>query len=70
MKPKLLTTLTAALLALSAWANGTEINGIYYKLDSTAKTATVTFTGSISSSGNNYLGDITIPATVKYGGTT
>ena len=50
---------------------GTEINGIYYNLDSTAKTATVTYTGSDPWSGNNYLGDITIPATVvTYGGTT
>ena len=70
MKPKLLTTLAAILIALSAWANGTEINGIYYELDSSAKTASVTYTGSNSSSGNNYLGDITIPATVTYGGTT
>ena len=70
MKPQLLTTLTAVLIALSAWANGTKIDGIYYVLDSSTKTASVTYTGSNSSSGNNYLGDITIPATVTYGGTT
>ena len=70
MKRILFTTFAACLIALSAWAAGTEINGIYYNLDSTAKTATVTYTGSTSSSGNNYLGDITIPATVTYGGTT
>ena len=70
MKTRLFLTLTALLLALSSYAAGTEINGIYYNLYSTAKTATVTYTGSNSSSGNNYLGDITIPATVTYGGTT
>ena len=42
MKPKLLTTLAAILIALSAWANGTEINGIYYELDSSTMTASVT----------------------------
>ena len=44
MKHRLLTTLTAALLALSAWANGTEINGIYYVLNSEDMTASVTYT--------------------------
>ena len=74
MKPKLLTTLTAALLALSAWANGTEINGIYYVLYSSTKTASVTYTGtgtfSYNPSSTAYTGSITIPATVTYGGTT
>ncbi|MBR6339911.1 MAG: leucine-rich repeat domain-containing protein, partial [Alloprevotella sp.] len=70
MKRILFTTFAACLIALSAWADGTEINGIYYNLDSTAKTATVTYTGSNYWSDNNYLGDITIPATVTYGGTT
>ena len=70
MKRILFTTFAACLIALSAWADGTEINGIYYNLDSTAKTATVTYTGSNSWSANDYLGDITIPATVTYGGTT
>ena len=65
MKRKLLTTLTAALLALSAWAAGTEINGIYYELNSFTKTASVTYTGSYS-----YSGSITIPASVTYDGTT
>ena len=64
MNHRLLTTLTAALLALSAWANGTEINGIYYVLDSDTKTASVTYTGSYSYSNNSYSGSITIPASV------
>ena len=69
MKTRFLTTLTAALLALSSYANGTEIDGIYYELDSSTKTASVTYTGS-SSSDNTYSGDITIPASVNYSGTT
>ena len=63
MKPKLLTTLTAALLALSAWANFVKIDGIYYDLDSNKKTASVT-------NGVSYKGDIIIPASVTYDGTT
>ena len=69
MKTRLLLTLTAALLALSSWANGTEIDGIHYELDSSTGTASVTYTGS-SSSDNTYSGDITIPASVTYSGTT
>ncbi|MBR6925838.1 MAG: leucine-rich repeat domain-containing protein, partial [Bacteroidaceae bacterium] len=69
MKTKLLTTLTAVLLALSSYAAGTEIDGIYYNLNSSIKTASVTYTGS-SSSDNTYSGDITIPASVNYSGTT
>ena len=33
MKTRLLTTLIAVFLAVSSWANGTEIDGIYYLLD-------------------------------------
>ena len=65
MKPKLLTTLTAALLALSAWANGTKINGIYYVLDSSTMTASV-----VGNIGYKYKGDIIIPASVTYDGKT
>ena len=64
MKPKLLTTLTAALLALSAWATEVKIGGIYYNLDSDTNTASVT------SGDSNYQGDITIPSSVTYDGTT
>ena len=69
MKTRLLLTLTALLLALSSWANGTEIDGIHYELDSSTGTASVTYTGS-SSSDNTYSGDITIPSTVTSGSTT
>ena len=64
MKRKLLTTLTAALIALSAWAYDVQIDGIYYKLNSEDMTASVTC-GS-----NNYQGDITIPASVTYSNVT
>ena len=77
MKARLLTTLAALLLALTSWANGTEIDGIYYELDSSTKTASVTYTGkfkysvsTINPTSTAYTGDITIPASVTYGGTT
>ena len=70
MKTRLLLTLTALLLVLSAWANGTEIDGIHYELDSSTGTASVTYTGSSSSSGNSYTGSVTIPASVTYSGIT
>lgn len=71
MKIRLLTTLTAALLAINVWANGTEIDGIYYELDSSTMTASVTYTGkfeysvsTINPTSTAYTGDITIPASV------
>ncbi len=76
MKTRLLTTLTAALLALTSWANGVEIDGIYYLLDGETKTASVTYTGFVNVTSWNppstaYTGDITIPSTVTYpSGTT
>ncbi|MBR4552687.1 MAG: leucine-rich repeat domain-containing protein, partial [Bacteroidaceae bacterium] len=74
MKTRLLLTLTALLLALSSYAAGTEIGGIYYKLESSTKTASVTYTGSSNYNPNPgstaYKGSITIPAAVTYSGTT
>ncbi|MBR1446091.1 MAG: leucine-rich repeat protein [Alloprevotella sp.] len=71
MKIRLLTTLTAALLAINVWDNGTEIDGIYYELDSSTMTASVTYTGkfeysvsTINPTSTAYTGDITIPASV------
>ena len=69
MKTRLLTTLTAALLALSSYAAGTKIGGIHYVLNSRTKTASVTYTGS-KFSNNTYSGNITIPASVTYRGRT
>ena len=76
MKHRLLTTLTAALLAFSAWADGTKIGGFYYNLNSSTKTASVTFTGTgttlsaYNPSSTAYTGSITIPSSVTYDGTT
>ena len=70
MKTRLLTTLTALLLALSSYAAGTKIGGIHYVLNSRTKTASVTYTGSNSYSNNTYSGDIIIPASVTYRGRT
>ena len=62
MKTRLLTTLAAAILALSAWAYDAKIDGIYYNF--IGSTAIVTLGDS------KYQGDIIIPASVTYDGTT
>jgi len=46
------------------WANGTEIDGIYYIL--TGNTASVTYTGSSYYDDNTYSGKITIPSSVTF----
>ena len=69
----------AAVLLLTvstlSWANGTKINGIYYVLNSSTKTASVTYTGTGTSYNYNpsstaYTGNITIPSTVTYNSIT
>ena len=73
MKARLLTTLAALLLALTSWAKGVEIKGIYYVLDSSTKTAMVTYSSDSpfypNPDATAYKGNITIPASVTYGGT-
>ena len=69
MKQKLFFVILAFLVAITAWANGTKIDGIYYVLDSSTKTASVTYTGTSTNSNYNpsskaYTGSITIPATI------
>ena len=59
---KLLFTLTLLLMAFMAHAQ-TLINGIYYNLDSSAKTAEVTSNGY-----NSYSGYVSIPSKVTYSG--
>ena len=49
-------------------AHDFEVDGIYYKINGTA--ATVTHQGASPYSANSYSGDVTIPATVTYNGTT
>lgn len=52
------------LLPMLAGADPVEINGIYYNLDSDAKTAEVTKNPS------HYTGSVVIPSSVSYGGAT
>jgi len=57
-------TIILALLPMLAFADAVEINGLYYNLDTEAKTAEVT------EHPNEYTGDIVIPKSVKYEGVT
>ena len=61
-KPLLILIMT--LVPLMTFADGTEINGIYYNLVSKTKQAEVT------SNPNKYSGSINIPSTVEYDGIT
>ena len=72
MKHKLLTIHLAALLALASWANGTNIDGIYYLLYSNTQTASVTYTGTGSNNNKTKysIGNITIPSSITYDGMT
>ena len=56
--------ITALMLLPMLASAAVEINGIYYKLNNGAMTAEVTRTP------DSYKGDVTIPETVEYGGTT
>ena len=72
MTTKTLKSLMAALavlLSLSARAHNVEVNGIYYNINSTDKTATVTYKGT-SSSNRDYYGSVVIPASIVNGGIT
>ena len=61
--------LLALLLPATATAHDFEVNGIYYNINGT--NATVTYKGSYSYSyEDEYNGDVTIPSTVTYNGTT
>ena len=65
MKKFYLFVLFSTLLSLSAYGNGVEINGIYYLLDATNLTATVTYpnetTPSWTGTTSSYTGVINIP---------
>ena len=62
MKKQLL-LLVMTLLPLAASAGAVEVDGIYYKLDTEAKTAEVT------ESSNEYSGSVAIPEKVQHEGT-
>ena len=61
--------LTLLCLSLSARAHDAEVDGIFYNLDATNKTATVTFKGD-DPADDEYSGDVVIPETVTYNGIT
>ena len=69
MKKLLFTFLAALCCTVMAFANGIEINNIYYILDNENLTATVTYGGTneaVPNGTSEYKGSITIPSTVSY----
>ena len=68
---KLFLLLTLLLCTSMAWAHDVEVDGIYYNLNQTNKTATVTFKGSyFESHDNDYPGEVVIPENFIYDGIT
>ena len=68
---KLFLLLTLLLCTSMAWAYDVEVDGIYYNLNQTNKTATVTFEGSsYDSYDNEYSGEVVIPENFIYDGIT
>lgn len=65
---KVLFTLFFALLAVVGRAYDAEIDGIYYFLDSSQKTAVVTCLYTNSSNKDVYTGDVVIPESVSHNG--
>ena len=70
MKRLILSTVCMLFCATGLWAQ-TLINGIYYNLDESTQTASVTNDVGGGDLGSNfYSGNITIPSTVAYNGTS
>lgn len=71
---KIVVTLLLSALGLSQWAmaHDVEVDGIYYNIDTSAKTAKVTYQGTsyASSAATYYSGDVIIPSTINVDGTT
>ena len=68
---KIFLLLTHLLCTSMSWAHDVEVDGIYYNLNQTNKTATVTFKGSsYDSYDNEYSGEVVIPENFIYGGIT
>ena len=64
---KFIIAITAVMLCVAeSLAHDVEIDGIYYNLDETNKTAGVTYRGDYSPSYNEYSGSVTIPETITY----
>ena len=72
MRPKLFTFFLAiAASAGTMFASNTQVDGIWYDFDYNNKTATVTYKGSVYNSfDNEYIEDVTIPASVIYNNKT
>ena len=65
MKQLYLKFLFLGILSLmSITASAVKVDGIYYNLDATAKTASVTYLN-----GHDYSGSVTIPSSITYSGT-
>jgi hypothetical protein len=70
MKKVLLLFMTL-LASMATHAYDAQIDGIYYNLNNSSKTATVTgLTGGSSGNSNAYSGEVEIPESVTYGNTT
>ena len=68
---KLFLLLTLFLCTSMAWAHDVEVDGIYYNLNQTNKTTTVTLKGSyFYSYDNEYSGEVVIPENFIYDGIT
>ena len=68
---KLFFLLTLLHCTSMAWAYDVEVDGIYYNLNQTNKTAAVTFKGSsFESHDNDYPGEVVIPENFIYDGIT
>ncbi|MBR0201464.1 MAG: leucine-rich repeat domain-containing protein [Bacteroidaceae bacterium] len=71
MKKKLLLTLVALTFSIGTWANGYVIDGINYILNDNNRTASVTYThSSYPSKSNNYKGNVIIPSSITYNGSS
>ncbi len=67
MRKQLLLLILLALLPIVGSAYDVKIDGIYYNLDTTEKTATVTYQFSNSNDNKNaYKGNVTIPDDISY----
>lgn len=68
---KLFLLLTLLLCTSMAWAHDVEVDGIFYNLNQTNKTAAVTYKGSYYNSyDNEYSGEVVIPQKFIYDGIT
>ena len=67
---KLFLLLTLLLCTSMAWAHDVEVDGIYYNLNQTNKTATVTYKSYFGSHDNDYPGEVVIPENFIYDGIT